>query len=206
METSTRSYDEEYESTMRSIHESRMKKAGLFGEYARADSDEGHTVYERAKAGNGSYLYGPCGTGKTYAAACAIRLALKDGAQAKLITTKAYLDLIKAKYNGEESPSEKLVSSVPLLALDDIGMERLTPWAMEELSGLVDVRSSMGLPTIFTSNFKLGEIRDRWGGIEGARVVSRIAGACEVIEMCGADRRLEKRVARASVLGTSQAT
>ena len=61
---------------------------------------------------------------------------------------------------------------------------------METLTGLIDARVASGLPTIVTSNYGLGELRDRWGGMQGMRVASRLGGACERIEMTGRDRRL----------------
>ena len=50
--------------------------------------------------------------------------------------------------------------------------------------------SSDGLPTIVTSNYRIGQIRDLWGGMAGKRVASRLAGACRAIEVKGQDRRL----------------
>lgn len=62
----------------------------------------------------------------------------------------------------------------------------VTPQAV----GLIDARVASGLPTIVTSNFSLGELRDRWGGMPGMRIASRLGGACERIQMGGVDRRL----------------
>lgn len=77
-----------------------------------------------------------------------------------------------------------------LLALDDLGAERPTEWAIETLTRLIDTRVAEGLPTIVTSNYRIGQIRDLWGGMAGKRVASRLAGACRPIEVKGQDRRL----------------
>ena len=61
---------------------------------------------------------------------------------------------------------------------------------METITSLIDARVASGLPTIVTSNFSLGELRDRWGGMSGMRIASRLGGACERIQMGGVDRRL----------------
>ena len=103
---------------------------------------------------------------------------------------KALLDGIKAEWDGGERAVLQRAERYALLALDDLGMERPTEWAMETLSRLIDSRTMEGLPTIITSNYSLGELRDRWGGMEGARIVSRIAGSCERVEMTGRDRRM----------------
>ena len=79
-----------------------------------------------------------------------------------------------------------------LLALDDLGAERATDWALETLTRLIDTRTMRGLPTVITSNYRLGELRDLWGGVTGQRIASRIAGACDIAHLGGEDRRLER--------------
>lgn len=180
----------EYREMVRRVNESRMRKAGLVGVYAEADCDEGWEAYKRAVDGRGTYLYGMPGRGKTYAAACAVKLAVWQRMSAKLITVKGLLDAIKAEWDGDERGALLRAERYDLLALDDLGVERPTEWAMETLTGLIDARVSAGLPTIVTSNYSLGELRDRWGGMPGMRLASRLGGACERVEMAGPDRRL----------------
>lgn len=181
---------EEYRDLVRRQREFSLRKAGLRGDYAHADSPEGRACFERFRQGRGTYLHGLPGRGKTWAAACCVRLAVAQGRRCKLITAKGLLDAVKAEWDGGERDVLKRAERYDLLALDDLGMERPTEWAMETLSGLIDARVSEGLPTVITSNYSLGELRDRWGGMEGARIVSRIGGACERVELKGRDRRL----------------
>ena len=79
------------------IMRSRLRKAGLRGPYAEADCDLGKRMAKLAGKGEGAYLWGEPGTGKTYAAACAVRLAVLDGTSAKLVTTSRLLDDIRAE-------------------------------------------------------------------------------------------------------------
>ena len=130
------------------------------------------------------------GTGKTYAAACAVRMAVLDGTSAKLVTTSRLLDDIRSEYDGGERGALRRAELYRLLALDDLGAERPTEWAIETLTLLIDTRVAEGLPTIVTSNYRIGQIRDLWGGMAGKRVASRLAGACRPIEVKGQDRRL----------------
>lgn len=181
---------QEYRDLLAKQRESTLRKAGLRGNYAHADSPEGRSCFERFEQGRGTYLYGAPGRGKTWAAACCVRLAVAQGRKCKLMTAKALLDGIKAEWDGGERDVLQRAERYDLLALDDLGMERPTEWAMETLSRLIDSRTMEGLPTIITSNYSLGELRDRWGGMEGARIVSRIAGSCERVEMTGRDRRM----------------
>ena len=172
------------------IMRSRLRKAGLRGPYAEADCDLGKRMAKLAGKGEGAYLWGEPGTGKTYAAACAVRLAVLDGTSAKLVTTSRLLDDIRSEYDGGERGALRRAERYRLLALDDLGAERLTEWAIETLTRLIDTRVAEGLPTIVTSNYRIGQIRDLWGGMAGKRVASRLAGACRPIEVKGQDRRL----------------
>lgn len=180
----------EYQETMRKARACRLRKAGLVGSYQDAECEQGARLHALAKAGTGSYVWGDPGTGKTYAAAAAVRLSLKEGKTAKLITSKRLLDGIKEGYDTGDSYVIETAENVQLLVLDDLGAERPTDWAIETLSRLIDTRYMSDRPTIITSNYKLGELRDLWGGVPGARIASRIAGACKLINFVGADRRL----------------
>ena len=181
---------DEYREMRRQIIESRLRKAGLRGTYAEAACSVGEEAYRRARDGRGTYLWGLPGRGKTYAAAAAVRMAVMAGWGARLVTAKALLDAVKAEWDGGEKGTIHRAERYRLLALDDLGVERPTEWAMETITGLIDARVASGLPTIVTSNFSLGELRDRWGGMPGMRIASRLGGACERIQMGGVDRRL----------------
>ena len=181
---------DEYREMRRKVAEGRMRKAGLSGDYATAHCGHGNDAFRRYMEGRGTYFWGLPGRGKTYAAAAAVRQAVSMGHTAKLVTAKGLLDAIKAEWDGGERGVLERAERYELLALDDLGVERPTEWAMETLTGLIDTRVAAGRPTIVTSNYSLGELRDRWGGMPGMRLASRLGGACERIEMTGPDRRL----------------
>lgn len=178
----------EYREAMRQRRASLLRRAGLAGLYATADSRLGREAWERARRGMGTYLWGRCGRGKTWAAACAVRLAVEGGTSAKLVTAKRLLDSIREDFDGGWLERAERFG---LLALDDLGAERPTEWAQETLTRLLDTRTAAGLPTIVTSNCALGQLAERWGGgLSGQRIASRLAGACERVEVTGPDLRL----------------
>lgn len=186
---------EEYRQVVLMMRESGLHKAGLRGGYMHARSEVGERVCRLVERGRGAYLWGEPGRGKTYAAAHAVRVAVERsrGAKtpAKLVSAKRLLDSIREGFNGGDRDALRRAEVVPLLALDDLGAERPTDWAIETLTGLIDARTAEGLPTIVTSNYSLGQLRELWGGMPGARIASRLGGACERIEVTGPDRRLQ---------------
>lgn len=179
---------------MAQIRDSRLRKAGLHGGYAKADCEAGKTAYSNALRGVGTYLHGKTGRGKTYIAASAVRRYVDSGRQAKMLTAKKLLDGIKAAMDkGCDDPRFiERMERIPLLVIDDLGMEYDTDWAISELCALLNERISRGLPTIITSNHRLGEISDKWG-VHGERLASRIAGSCAVVLVGGPDRRMQCR-------------
>lgn len=81
---------------------------------------------------------------------------------------------------------------VTVLALDDLGAERPTAWALEALAGLVQARYDNCLPTIVTSNFSTAELTERLSGddeVVGRRIVNRLVEGGVGIRFDGASRR-----------------
>lgn len=187
------------------IRLSRLRKAGLAGPYLAADGELGRRVDDLVRSGRGAYLWGRPGRGKTWAAACAVRLAMERGGYglgaavgglatprfpARMVATAALLAAEREAFDGGERGAMERAASAGLLVLDDLGAERATDWAVEQLTRLVDRRVAEGLPLVVTSNLPLGRLAEAWGGMPGERLVSRLAGACERIEVAGSDRRL----------------
>ena len=169
-----------------------MRKAGLYGAYAFADSEEGRDVYGLAMRGRGAYLFGKSGLGKTHAAATAVRLFVESGRNARLVSAKELLDAVKAGFDGKDKEALDRAERYDLLALDDLGAEKVTAWTKETITDLIGKREARRLPTVVTSNYRIGEIRDIWGGVDGMRIASRLAGSCEIVEFEGDDMRLRK--------------
>ena len=184
----------EYTAALAKIRASQLRSAGLAGDYARAECEVGHRMYELAKSGIGTYVYGDSGRGKTYAAACAVRMWVGAGGKARLVSTPKLMDEVYAGFgrDGDRGALER-ACRMPLLALDDFGMERPTETAVEKLSMLIDERTKAGLPTIFTSNLRVGVLADTWGEVPGKRMASRVVGSCKIIELTGEDWRLRCR-------------
>jgi DNA replication protein DnaC len=141
-------------------------------------------------------LYGPPGTGKTGLAWGIVRCLCERRVPALLVGWRDLLALLKEGFGEGNGPSagERLLARarrVRVLALDDVGAERPTPFALDELAGLVESRYSAALPTIVTSNYAPEELAQRMGDpILGERVVSRLLEGATRVRFAGRNRRL----------------
>jgi hypothetical protein len=86
---------------------------------------------------------------------------------------------------GEMGLIEKYAGSRCLI-MDDLGVEKTSKWSMQALYSIIDRRYRDERQTLVTSNLTLNEIAEKVGD----RIASRIAGMCKVVEIKGADRRL----------------
>jgi len=128
-------------------------------------------------------LLGAVGTGKTYLALAVARAFITDGRRAVM-----FLPMVEAlssmRPDGGLSPVE--LSSIDLLVLDDVGTERVTEWAAEQMYAVLNRRWLSELPTVITSNLPLDELATHLG----PRAWSRLTGDDSVVvRLTGPDRR-----------------
>lgn len=121
---------------------------------------------EIQETGKGLYFYSRVkGSGKTrLAVSIANDLIEKKFIQAKFATTIQILDQIKATWGGiskNEESEQKLIHdivSVPVLVIDDIGVEAVRDWINERFYNILNGRMIEKRVTIFTSNCKIEEL------------------------------------------------
>lgn len=110
------------------------------------------------ETGKGLYMYSRTkGSGKTrMAASVANDIIKKYKISAKFSTTIQLLDEIKKTWERTENESEQSllteIMSVPVLVLDDIGVEKMSPWVNEKFYSIINGRMIQKQITIFTSN------------------------------------------------------
>ena len=141
---------------------------------------------ELRKMGKGLLLYGNTGTGKTYTA-CEIANALIDKGHPVLVTNFArILNTLQGTFEKQEYIDSH--NNYALLVIDDLGIERDTAYAKEQVFNIIDSRYRSGLPMIITTNLTMDKIKNP-EDIENRRIYDRILERCFPIEVGGGSRR-----------------
>ncbi len=110
-------------------------------------------------------LEGTYGSGKTHLAAAIGSARLAQGDSVLFITSPDLLDHLRAAYapNSEISYDETFdrVRNADLLILDDLGVEKPSPWAQEKLFQLLNHRYVYQLATVITTNADIDRLDAR---------------------------------------------
>ncbi len=141
--------------------------------------------------GNGLWLMGDTGTGKTTLAMLVSTMTLKAGHSVAIYSLPKLLARIRATFDaaaGEESYSEffERLCDVDLLHIDDLGAEKQTEWVLEQLYSLINERYERQRSIVVTTNLQQHELEAQIG----ERTVSRLVQMCgDVWRLDGVDAR-----------------
>lgn len=141
----------------------------------------------------GIVLAGAVGVGKSHLAAAIVNEQLDRGGKALFCAVPALMnDLRAAVKDGKQELLLKELSTVPLLALDDLGAERGTEFALEQLFLIVNTRLVGQKATVITTNYvDPTDLIARLGEMTGQRIVSRLREMGEWVVLKGRDRRMK---------------
>jgi hypothetical protein len=139
-------------------------------------------------------LWGPVGVGKTHGM-YALGLALiRRGFHIGISSARSYhresvVRLLAGLRPGGGLETLDEAIAVPVLLLDDVGVEKGTDWTKERLYELVNERYEANAVTIVSSN----KTPPQLPAAVGARVASRLFEMCLPVEIEGQDRRLQRK-------------
>jgi hypothetical protein len=136
------------------------------------------------KAGRWLWLSGPSGSGKTRTAFDVLR-----GWSEELQVSGAYitahelmLRAVESAYASKEYAFVSEWSRVPVLFIDDLGNNRLTPSMESALFGVLNNRFAHVRPTVFTTQFLFKDLRKRFDNEKLAEALERrIAEHADVV-------------------------
>lgn len=98
---------------------------------------------------------GPFGSGKTHLAAAIANSYADSGKQPLFIVVPDLLDHLRATFSPDSTVSLdrrfEEIRNAPLLILDDLGTQSMTPWVREKLYQLFNYRYNAKLPTVITT-------------------------------------------------------
>ena len=131
--------------------------------------------------------------GKTHLAIAICRHWLARGKVARYIYVPLLLEELRRGYNPrkeDDSYDRKLdfLLNVPLLVLDDLGVEYDTPWAQEKLNIIVDYRCVNGLSLVATTNKRMTAIKKE--DALAPRIASRLQRYGQVVVLTAGEYRL----------------
>ena len=143
------------------------------------------------KEGKGLLLHGDVGTGKTYIA-CMIANALIDKGYPVLVTNFArILNTLQGTFEKQEYLDS--LNQFKLLVIDDLGVERDTGFAKEQVFNIIDSRYRAGKPMIITTNLSMQKLATETE-LSDKRVYDRIIERCFPVEVSGESRRVKKLI------------
>jgi DNA replication protein DnaC len=108
---------------------------------------------------------GTYGSGKTHLAASIANKQASIGKPPLFVVVPDLLDHLRATFNpSSQVPYDRRfdeVRTAPLLILDDLGTQSMTPWVKEKLYQLFNYRYSGQLPTVITTSDELDDMDPR---------------------------------------------
>lgn len=157
--------------------------------------------YKKSNTVKGIYLNGNFGSGKSYLIGALFNELAKLDYQSAIIYFPEFLRSLKASFNSSIEYQERFeyIKKVPLLLIDDIGAEKLTDWARDEILGsILQYRMDFNLPTFFTSNLTINELENHLqltngvtDKVKARRIIERIKYLTDEITLISINRRSE---------------
>lgn len=154
--------------------------------------------WEEMKENNiGIIFYGPPGTGKSFFAGAIVNALLEKKVPALMTNFPRLLNILQAAKD-RQSYIDAL-RFYKLLVIDDLGVERDSDYAAEQVFGIIDARSRSKLPLIVTTNLTIEELK-KPDTRKNARIYDRILELCPVnLKMTGESRRINSAETRREI-------
>ena len=114
---------------------------------------------EMKKSCIGLLLWGDVGTGKTFIAACIANALIEQGVPVLMTNFSKILNQLSSMFNEDRNKYIESMNGYSLLIIDDLGIERNSEFALEQVFNVIDSRYRSKKPLIVTTNLTLDELK-----------------------------------------------
>ena len=136
----------------------------------------------------GLLLFGDVGTGKSFLAGCIANALLERDVPVLMTNFPSILARLGGMFGEDRTAFLDSLGDYDLLIIDDLGVERNTEYALEQMFSIIDSRYRCNKPLIVTTNLKLGELKHP-PDLAHARIYDRILERCAPILFAGKNFR-----------------
>ena len=140
------------------------------------------------KTGQGLLLWGDVGTGKTFIAGCIANALLDRGIPVLMTNFSRVLMRLTSNIAEDKNAFLDGLDAFRLLVIDDLGIERNTDFALEQVFSVIDRRCQSNKPMIITTNLNLDELKNPQD-LPHARIYDRVLSHCIPIRVNGSNIR-----------------
>ncbi len=137
---------------------------------------------EFRKTSTGLLLWGNVGTGKSYIAGCIANALLDKGVPVMMTNFARLLNKLTDLHSGDRNAYIDSFNTYQLLIIDDLGVERNSEFAREQVFGVIDSRYRSQLPMIVTTNLSLKKLQNP-GDLARSRIYDRVLERCMPIRV-----------------------
>ena len=132
---------------------------------------------ELRKNATGLLLWGDVGTGKSFIAGCIANALLDKGVPVIMTNFARLLNKLTDMYAGDRYAYIDSFKRYPLMIIDDLGVERNSEFAREQVFSVIDSRYRSELPMIVTTNLTLEELQHP-EDLSRSRIYDRVLERC----------------------------
>ena len=150
-------------------------------------ADGSHHQLQRTSCGRGGHA-GDVGTGKSFFAGCIANALLDRDVPVLMTNFPTILNRLTGMFSEDRADFIASFDEYDLLIIDDLGVERSTEYAMEQMFFVIDSRYRSRRPMIITTNLKLAELKNP-PDLAHARIYDRILERCAPILFAGKNFR-----------------
>lgn len=152
-------------------------------EEAKRKLSEKQAEIERMKArSSGLLLWGDVGTGKSFFAGCIANALLEKGVPVLMTNFSRILNTLSGIHFEDRNQFIDSLNRYSLLIIDDLGIERNSEFALEQVFNVIDSRYRSKKPLIVTTNLTLEELNNPTD-MAHSRIYDRILERCAPIRI-----------------------